>query len=253
MSDYLWDKTGEPDAEVERLETLLGAFGHTPRALELPATEAVAPPRTRRFGAWLDFIPARLFGPAGLAAAAALLLASLLGTWAFLSGRSGVDENRATSADARQTHASSPRSSPPVQKASSPPTQETAAASSHQETTAAVRAPGSAHVPAKMDGGAPVNENVTRAHAQSVALARTRQRTAAAAEQVGVRGGEAGRLEALSAGAREGAVSLFDSTRLLAKEQLIYALRLTGAKMKEVQTKAHGSDDSKTPSRGGVR
>ena len=37
MSDYLWDKTGEPDAEVERLETLLASFSHAPRPLALPA------------------------------------------------------------------------------------------------------------------------------------------------------------------------------------------------------------------------
>jgi hypothetical protein len=251
MSDYLWDKTGEPDAEVERLETLLGAFGHTPRRLELPATKAAAPPRSRRFGAWLNFIPARLFVPAGLAAAAALLLALLLGAGALMRARVGLDEGRAASVDVRQTRASSPQSNPPVRQASSSSTQETAAASSHQGATAAVRAPGSANVPAKRDGGAPVIENGTRA--QSVAPTRPRQKTAAAAERVDVREGETGRLEAMSAGAREGAASLFDSTRLLAKEQLIYALRLTGAKLKEVQLKTRGADGSKTPARGGVR
>lgn len=30
MSDYLWDKTGEPDADVERLERLLARFRHRP-------------------------------------------------------------------------------------------------------------------------------------------------------------------------------------------------------------------------------
>jgi hypothetical protein len=57
----------------------------------------------------------------------------------------------------------------------------------------------------------------------------------------------------LSARGREGATSLFDGTRLMAKEQLIYALRLTGAKLKEVQTKAHGAGDSKPARGGGVR
>ncbi|MDT7779523.1 MAG: hypothetical protein QOC99_2035, partial [Acidobacteriota bacterium] len=46
MSDYLWDKSGEPEAEVERLEELLGSLRHTPRMLELPS-EAV-PLETRR-------------------------------------------------------------------------------------------------------------------------------------------------------------------------------------------------------------
>jgi hypothetical protein len=30
MSDYLWDKSGEPDAEIERLETLLAPLAHKP-------------------------------------------------------------------------------------------------------------------------------------------------------------------------------------------------------------------------------
>jgi hypothetical protein len=63
--DYLWDKTGEPDAEVERLERLLGQFRE-----DVPAPDVPAPARaiqsTRRF--WIP-----------LAAAAALLLA--FGTW----------------------------------------------------------------------------------------------------------------------------------------------------------------------------
>jgi hypothetical protein len=39
----------------------------------------------------------------------------------------------------------------------------------------------------------------------------------------------------------------------MAKEQLIYALRLTGVKLKEVQSKAHGADERKAAARGGVR
>ena len=37
MSDYLWDKTGEREEEVERLEGLLGNLRYKPRPLELPA------------------------------------------------------------------------------------------------------------------------------------------------------------------------------------------------------------------------
>ena len=43
--DYLWDKSGEPDPEVAKLERTLGALGHrddTP--LDLPET-IPAPPR----------------------------------------------------------------------------------------------------------------------------------------------------------------------------------------------------------------
>ena len=31
--DYLWDKSGEPDPEVERLEKLLGEFRHNVKPL----------------------------------------------------------------------------------------------------------------------------------------------------------------------------------------------------------------------------
>ena len=38
MSDeYLWDGSGEPDAEAERLEKLLGRFRSEPRPVEFPA------------------------------------------------------------------------------------------------------------------------------------------------------------------------------------------------------------------------
>jgi hypothetical protein len=36
-SDYLWDKTGEPDPEVQELEEILGALRYQPRPLEIPA------------------------------------------------------------------------------------------------------------------------------------------------------------------------------------------------------------------------
>ena len=42
MSDYLWDKTGEPDREVERLELMLGRFQH----------RRPAPPWPERAGFW---------------------------------------------------------------------------------------------------------------------------------------------------------------------------------------------------------
>src|SRR5436305_14321405 len=73
MSEYLWDKTGETDAEVARLETLLGELRHGPRPLELPsefettsAQVGAHAPRTRR--------PVR----AGRLAVAAMLLLALV-------------------------------------------------------------------------------------------------------------------------------------------------------------------------------
>lgn len=73
--DYLWDRTGEPDAEIERLERTLGRLRHRPKPLELPRSR---PARSR-------FFP-------GLAAAAAIVLMMLAaGTWLALSR-----SNRAT-------------------------------------------------------------------------------------------------------------------------------------------------------------
>ena len=35
-SDYLWDKTGEPDPEIQQLEDILGTLRYQPRPLEIP-------------------------------------------------------------------------------------------------------------------------------------------------------------------------------------------------------------------------
>ena len=65
--DYLWDRTGEPDAEVQELEDVLGTLRYQPRPLGLPA-DVQASPR-RRF-------------VAALAIAATILLAVLAtGLW----------------------------------------------------------------------------------------------------------------------------------------------------------------------------
>lgn len=252
MSDYLWDKKGETDAEVERLEALLSTFRHAPRALELPAEEAtVAARRPRGFGARLHSVAARLFEPVGLAAAAALLLACLLGAGALLLGRSDADENRAASHDARRTQPQPPSQAPPHHQASSGPRE---SSSSTRELAAAARGPEPANVEAKGSGGALVVRETARARtvARPAAFLKSRHRPAADAPAVAARGGEAGAPEAMSAGASVGAASLFDGTRMMAKEQLIYALRLTGAKLKEVQSRAHGAGDPKAAP-GGVR
>src|SRR5436853_7151151 len=38
MSDnYLWDRSGEPDPELQELEEILGALRYQPRSLEIPS------------------------------------------------------------------------------------------------------------------------------------------------------------------------------------------------------------------------
>ena len=248
MSDYLWDRTGEPDAEVERLETLLSSFGHTPRPLALPEDVAAdAPPRARRTGGWRRFVPAPLFEPAWRAAAAALLVTFMLGAGALMRGRLSVDEGRAVSHDARRQQ---PR--PSSHQAPTPARSESPSAT--MEVATAVRRPESAGVPAKASGAAPFVRDVTRkrADARTDASVRPRLRQAAPEPAAG-QAARPGTLEAMSARGGEAAATLLDGTRTLAKEQLIYALRLTGVKLKEVEGKAHGAGDPKRAPGGGVR
>ena len=73
MSDYLWDKTGEPDKDVEQLENLLGTLRYQPRPLDIPATAmptVTARPRTTL-----------IFSRPRIALAASLLLTLLAGMW----------------------------------------------------------------------------------------------------------------------------------------------------------------------------
>jgi len=69
--DYLWDKTGEPDPEVQELEEILGTLRYQPRPLEIPAGLQVG--RERSF--FRGFAP-RL----AIAATIAMLLLGL-GLW----------------------------------------------------------------------------------------------------------------------------------------------------------------------------
>ncbi len=203
MSDYLWDKTGEPDEEVERLEALLGALAHTPRPLALPALNAhAAPARVRA---------SRLFAPWALAAAAALLVAALAGAAALLRSR-----EIPASKDAAVTN----ETRPSPEKAA----RESAAVEVKDERVAL--------------------EDVARGprtgKATRLASAQRRRKSPAPTPRRVVGAGESSEgggsaLEALSAGG--GGASLFESARLMTKEQLVYALRLTGAKLRDVRQK----------------
>ena len=71
-NDYLWDRTGEPDAEIQRLEEILGALRYEPRQLAIPAQ--LRPMRRRMF-----------FAPLAIAAAIAMMVVAA-GLW-FTLGR----------------------------------------------------------------------------------------------------------------------------------------------------------------------
>jgi len=66
--DYLWDKSGEPDPEVERLERVLGKYRYQPT----PVSPALRSQLTRRPASWMK-----------LAAIAAAILVILAGLWIF--------------------------------------------------------------------------------------------------------------------------------------------------------------------------
>jgi hypothetical protein len=46
--DYLWDKSGEPDPQIQQLEEILGTLRYQPKPFELPS-EAPAPRRRNYF------------------------------------------------------------------------------------------------------------------------------------------------------------------------------------------------------------
>ena len=74
-SDYLWDKTGEPDPEIQELEEILGTLRYQPRPLEIPTDL-----QTDRRPGFLSGLAPRLVP--GLAIAATILIVLLgLGLW----------------------------------------------------------------------------------------------------------------------------------------------------------------------------
>jgi hypothetical protein len=74
MNDnYLWDRSGEPDAEVQELEALLGELKYQPRPLQIPSTLRAGTSRRR------------YFIPLAIAAAIALVLVGA-GLWIQFKG-----------------------------------------------------------------------------------------------------------------------------------------------------------------------
>jgi hypothetical protein len=100
MSDYLWDKTGEREEDVERLEELLSSLRFQPRTFEVPATLPVVPRRASRT---LD-----TFSWSRLAVAASILLTLLAGAW-LISTRQRAKEANTEVANSPTTNAATPQ------------------------------------------------------------------------------------------------------------------------------------------------
>jgi heme exporter protein D len=252
MSDYLWDKSGEPEAEVERLEELLGNLRHRPRMLELPADTLRLEPRrpslfstSRLPGTPPRFRISRRFGPAWVAVAATLLLACLLFASVFLRTRVTMGDRHTATRDARQSP-------------SQPGTTQQASASTNREPMRVENRSGAGvkrdeNEAVKNDGfkNAAVEKagvkDFTPGGRRSVRLASfpKQQQKLSQATANGARVNDRDAVEAMSASNRGSAPALVESTRLLAKEQLVYALRLTGSKLRQVRRKTQGSEDSR--------
>jgi hypothetical protein len=79
--DYLWDKTGEPDPQVQELEEILGTLRYQPKPLQIP--EKLQVPQRRNYFPWL-------------AIAAGVLLAILAGgIWLGTRSRSDAPQRQA--------------------------------------------------------------------------------------------------------------------------------------------------------------
>jgi hypothetical protein len=89
MNDnYLWDRTGEPDPEIQRLEELLGTLRYEARPLAIPA----APPARHR----------RIFVPTLALAATIALLVLGAGLWFTLGHRRATQPDEAKTRTAQQ-------------------------------------------------------------------------------------------------------------------------------------------------------
>jgi hypothetical protein len=245
MSDYLWDKSGEGEADVERLEELLGRLRHAPElpfevgmrasslevethASELEVNETHASTRA-------SFIrPADFSRTARLAVAAALLLAVPAGAF-FMLRSSSKDDGRAASNATQvtqpQTGATVEARAPEV--AASPSKQSVAPEKSPRE----IERRGAQEEAAQSLPKEHERIRETPPEAASNGPAREVFKTVASVPN---RSRVDARPRATRAGFDGGAFDV--QSRLRAKEQLVYAMRLTSEALKEVRGRASGVD-----------
>jgi hypothetical protein len=225
MNDYLWDKSGERDADVERLEDLLGQLRYEKKPLQLPP-EAVLH-RTAR----------RPFWPA-LAAAAALAFVALAGLWFGLLRTQNQNANQALTA--QTTNDATPENAKATTLTRTP--DEAAITNRTIADAATVKQPGAkvAHVESQRKFRPTTTERALaarrREHVDANSEANQTGRRQEVARKV-VRPREVQQeLQAVNATAAE---------QQAAKEQLMLALRLTSAKLSLVQKKTHTTNGIK--------
>jgi len=240
MSDYLWDKSGEAPPDVERLEELLGRMRHAGRAPELPfeiEPRASALELERHASTRARFFSLSGFShPARLAAAAALLLAVLAGAFAMMRTLKRDDTRASVN---NETKVAQPQPSAAVEAR---PREE------RRAPEVAVSPPKESSTPEKLQRE-PAPRNML---AVEKMLPKSQRRESAPRETAA--SGTTPRVvkPAVARGeVFDGGATGIDE-RVRAKEQLVYALRLTSEALKEVRGRAKGvaatnSFDGRTP------
>lgn len=79
--DYLWDRTGEPDPDVQSLESILGNLRHKGKAPEMPAPKDLCTMSASR--------PKIFFKPLLAAAAVLLMMLTALSLWLVINRARG--------------------------------------------------------------------------------------------------------------------------------------------------------------------
>jgi len=243
MSDYLWDKNGARDAEVERLESLLGQLRHRPRPLALP-DELTA----MRAQAGLHALPARRrFRTSWLAFAATLLLAFVALALALLrTGANGSNVQTASQVsleNSRRGQQQSTGNQPQnvERQATASPTKDVAPPNQDNVTVANVTV---ASVPQKRDVQVIANA-VAKENRKEQQLAPRERQPVFVARREQPQQTRTGVSDVTRASQPSSPDDLPLATRLAAKEQLVYALRLTSSKLSEVRAKTLGLGDAK--------
>ena len=99
MNDnYLWDRSGEPVAEIQELEEILGTLRYQPRPLEIPSHLQVG--------------YRRRFYPAMAIAAAIVLFAVLIAAWFTLNRRPAPALEAVRNGQTDQQHSNVPPANP---------------------------------------------------------------------------------------------------------------------------------------------
>jgi hypothetical protein len=262
MSDYLWDKTGARDAEVERLENLLGQLRHGPQPFTLPdelttrardaAASGVEEAETARTFFDARALPARRHSRTSwLAIAAVLLLAFVALALALLRTGGNVQQSQQVGLEnsrqdrQQQSANSQPHDAAPQVAAS--PTQDVAPPSQHdfapsRETVA------NAGAPAKR-GEQVIASGLAKENRRGRQLAPKERQPGLVAKREQPQPIQVATTDAGSGLTRASRQTSPDDLplekRLAAKEQLMYALRLTSSKLSEVRAKTLGLGDAK--------